>query len=89
MDIVKTFEIRNKLGIHARAAAKIVDVANRFQSEVTLEKDGYAVSGRSILDILTLYCPKGSTLTVRLKGADAADAMETFSALIEGKFGET
>jgi phosphocarrier protein len=89
MDIAKTFEIRNKLGIHARVAAKIVETANRFHADVVLEKDGYEVNGRSILDILTLYCPKGSSLTVRFKGVDAVDAMDTLSDLIEGKFGET
>jgi phosphocarrier protein len=88
MEISKTFEIRNKLGIHARAAAKIVEAANRYQADVILEKDGYEVNGRSILDILTLYCPKGSRLTVRFTGSDAAEAMETLSVLIDGKFGE-
>ncbi|MHB8828490.1 MAG: HPr family phosphocarrier protein [Syntrophales bacterium] len=88
MDIAKTFEIKNKLGIHARAAAKIVETANRFHADVVLEKDGYEVNGRSILDILTLYCPKGSRLTVRLTGVDAAEAMEAFSILVDGKFGE-
>ncbi|MCK9362233.1 MAG: HPr family phosphocarrier protein [Syntrophales bacterium] len=88
MNIAKTFEIKNKLGIHARAAAKIVETANRFNADVVLEKDGYEVNGRSILDILTLYCPKGSRLTVRLMGVDAAEAMEMLSILIDGKFGE-
>lgn len=88
MDIAKTFEIRNKLGIHARAAAKIVESANRFHADVVLEKDGYEVNGRSILDILTLYCPKGSRLTVRFSGVDAAEAMKTLEILIDGKFGE-
>lgn len=76
------------MGIHARVAAKIVETANHFHSEVLLEKDGYEVNGRSILDILTLYCPKGSRLTVRVTGRDAAEAMEKLSSLIEGKFGE-
>jgi len=76
------------LGIHARAAAKIVESANRFHADVVLEKDGYEVNGRSILDILTLYCPKGSRLTVRFSGVDAAEAMKTLEILIDGKFGE-
>jgi phosphocarrier protein len=88
MDTTKTFEIKNKLGIHARAAAKIVEIVNRFHTDVVLEKDGYEVNGRSILDILTLNCPKGSRLTLRLTGIDAAEAMEALSVLIEGKFGE-
>ncbi len=88
MDTTKSFEIRNKLGIHARAAAKIVETVNRFHTDVVLEKDGYEVNGRSILDILTLNCPKGSRLTLRLTGIDAAEAMKALSVLIEGKFGE-
>jgi phosphocarrier protein HPr len=89
MVITRTFEIANQLGIHARVAAKLVETANRFQSEVFLEKDGVEVNGRSILGILTLVCPYGSRLTVRTEGVDAAEAMEAFARLIENKFGET
>ena len=85
----RTFEITNQLGIHARVAAKLVETANRFQSEVFLEKDGVEVNGRSILGILTLFCPYGSRLTVRTEGVDAGEAMEAFVRLIEDKFGET
>ncbi len=85
----KTFEITNQLGIHARVAAKLVDTANRFQAEITLAKDGVEVNGRGILDILTLYCPQGSRLTICAEGADAGEAMEALTRLIEGKFGET
>lgn len=85
----RTFEITNQLGIHARVAAKLVDTANRFDSKITLSKDGVEVNGRGILDILTLYCPHGSRLTVCAEGADAGEAMEAFTRLIEGKFGET
>ena len=88
MVITRTFEITNQLGIHARVAAKLVETANRFQSEVFLEKDGVEVNGRSILGILTLFCPCGSRLTVRAEGVDAAEAMEAFVRLIEEKFGE-
>jgi phosphocarrier protein HPr len=85
---IRTFEITNRLGIHARVAAKIVETARRFQAGVFLEKDGVAVDGRSILGILTLYCPQGSRLTVRVEGADAAEAIAAFARLIEEKFGE-
>ena len=84
----KSFEITNRLGIHARVAAKLVETANRFQSEISLEKDGVSVNGRSILDILTLFCPQGSRLTVSAEGIDASEAMEAFTRLIEEKFGE-
>ncbi len=86
---IRTFEITNQLGIHARVAAKLVETANRFQSEVLLEKDGVEVNGRSILGILTLFCPYGSRLTVRTEGVDAREAMEAFVRLITAKFGET
>jgi len=86
---IRTFEITNQLGIHARVAAKLVETANRFQSEVFLEKDGVEVNGRSILEILTLFCPYGSRLTVRTEGIDAQEAMEAFVRLIAAKFGET
>jgi phosphocarrier protein HPr len=89
MVITRTFQITNQLGIHARVAAKLVETANRFQAEVFLEKDGAEVNGRSILGILTLFCPCGSRLTVRTEGVDAGDAMEAFVRLIEDKFGET
>lgn len=84
----RTFQIENRLGIHARVAAKLVATAQRFQAEIVLEKGGQEVNGRSILDILTLYCPQGSELTIRTEGADADVAMEAFARLIEDRFGE-
>jgi phosphocarrier protein len=86
---IRTFEITNKLGIHARVAAKLVETANRFQAETFLEKDGVEVNGRSILGILTLYCPQGSRLTIRIVGVDSGEAIAAFADLIEAKFGET
>jgi phosphocarrier protein len=85
---IRTFEITNQLGIHARVAAKMVETASRFQSEIFLEKDGVEVNARSILGILTLFCPYGSRLTVRVEGVDAREAMEAFVRLIADKFGE-
>jgi phosphocarrier protein HPr len=86
---IRTFEITNRLGIHARVAAKLVEMAHRFQAEIFLEKDGVEVNGRSILGILTLYCPQGSRLTIRAEGADAEEAIAAFARLVEEKFGET
>ena len=86
---IRTFEITNRLGIHARVAAKLVETANRFQAEIFLEKDGIAVNGRSILGILALFCPQGSRLTITAEGIDAKEAMAAFSGLITDKFGET
>lgn len=84
----KTYAITNKLGLHARAAAMLVQVSNRFKSRIFLERDGKQVNGKSILGILTLACPKGSMLTVRAEGVDADKALEEIGKLIENKFGE-
>jgi phosphocarrier protein HPr len=86
---IRTFEITNRLGIHARVAAKLVETAHRFKAEIFLEKDGFEVNGRSILGILTLFCPQGSRLTIRAEGIDAKETMEAFARLIAEKFGET
>ena len=85
---IQTFTIRNRLGIHARAAALLVKTANRFVSEVTLEKDGLEVNGKSIMGILMLAASKGSKITLKVNGKDAAQAIQVLGKLIEGKFGE-
>jgi phosphocarrier protein len=85
---VQTFTIRNRLGLHARAAALLVKTANRFASEVTLEKDGLEVNGKSIMGILMLAASKGSRITLRVEGKDSAEAIQTLSQLFEDKFGE-
>jgi len=88
MTVIKSFEIRNKLGIHARVAAKMVGVASRFKAKIFLEKDGQEVNAKSLLGILTLACPQYSFLTVRAEGDDAREAVDDFERLIEDKFGE-
>ncbi len=88
MELIKTFEIKNKLGPHARVAAKLVRVATKFKSRIYFEKDGQEVNGKSLLGILTLACPKGSHLIVRTEGIDAPEAMDALGRLIEDKFGE-
>jgi phosphocarrier protein HPr len=85
---VQTFTIRNRLGLHARAAALLVKTANRFASEVTLEKDGLEVNGKSIMGILMLAASKGSKITLKVNGKDSSQAIETLRKLIESKFGE-
>jgi phosphocarrier protein len=87
MDI-QTYTIRNRLGLHARAAALLVKTANRFASEVTLEKDGLEVNGKSIMGILMLAASKGSRITLKVEGKDSAQAIQTLGKLIENKFGE-
>ncbi|MBN2538948.1 MAG: HPr family phosphocarrier protein [Deltaproteobacteria bacterium] len=88
MKKIKTFTLMNKLGLHARAAAKIVNTSSKYDSRVFLEKDGKKINGKSILDILTLACPMGSLITVEADGVDADDAMRELEELVENKFGE-
>ncbi len=85
---VQTFTIKNKLGFHARAAALLVKTANQFISNVSLEKDGLEVNGKSIMGILMLAAAKGSKITLKAEGKDAEQAIETLGKLIENKFGE-
>ena len=83
-----TVTLKNKLGLHARAAAKIVNVSSGYSSEVSLEKNGRKVDGRSILGILTLACPMGSCITVDVDGLDADDVIRELVELVDNKFGE-
>ena len=84
----KTFTIKNELGLHARAAALLARESGRFKSKIFFERDGTEVNGKSLLEILTLACPKGSRITIRAEGEDARDAVESLGVLIEDKFGE-
>jgi len=88
MKVKKTFTIKNELGLHARAAGRMVEVANRYQSRIYLERDGRQVDGRSLLGILTLACPRGSKIVIRAEGEDAREALAAFGKLIEDRFGE-
>lgn len=80
--------IINKLGIHARPATKICEIASRFSSEIYLEKDGIVVSAKSILGILMLVAPKGTEITIRAEGIDEIEAVESIAKIIEEGFGE-
>ena len=85
----RTFVIVNTLGLHARAAAQLVQTANRYRSETHVEKDGMSVNGKSIMGVLTLAAAKGSQVTVACEGEDADAAMAALAKLIENGFGET
>ncbi len=76
------------MGLHARAAALMVKTANRFDSEVTIEKDGLEVNGKSIMGILMLAASKGSKITLKAEGKDSAEAVRALGELIEKNFGE-
>ena len=78
---VQTFTIRNRLGLHARAAALLVKTANRFISEITLEKDGLEVNGKSIMGILMLAASKGSRITLKVEGKHAEQMLRLMEAL--------
>lgn len=86
--IRKEFTIVNKLGLHARAAAKLVQTASTFQSEIMVEKEGVTVNGKSIMGILMLAAPKGSTIVLTADGTDKDIAISELSTLIEEGFGE-
>jgi len=78
----------NRLGLHARAAAKLVTLAKTFASRVTLEKDGSTVDGKSIMNILLLAAPVDSVLQLTVEGEDEAEAFTAITALIANRFGE-
>jgi 16S rRNA (cytidine1402-2'-O)-methyltransferase len=87
-ELIKKLKIRNNLGLHARAAGKIVELANQHESRLFLQKGGQEVDGSSILSILTLSCPKGTEIQARIVGKDSESFMEKLDELFEQKFGE-
>jgi phosphocarrier protein len=80
--------VSNKLGVHARPAAMFVKVANRFESEILVEKDGETVNGKSIMGLMMLAAGPGSKLTIEATGPDAKAAVAEIEALIKQKFNE-
>jgi phosphocarrier protein HPr len=80
--------IVNRLGLHARAAAKFVKLANRFGSSVKIEKDGISIDGKSILGILTLAAVQGSKIVLKISGRDEKSALKALVALIKNRFDE-
>lgn len=80
--------ICNKLGLHARAAAKFVATASGFESEIEIEKDGKRVNGKSIMGVMMLAASKGSNIKLFIDGEDADDAMIKIKQLIASRFGE-
>ena len=82
------YEIINALGLHARAAAQLVKIANRFPCEVWLECEGESVNGKSIMGVLMLAAAQGMKVVVKCSGAGAQDCLKEISVLIANKFGE-
>ena len=80
--------VRNRLGLHARAAARFVHAANSFRSRVTLSREGRTMDGKSILGILLLAASQGTPLTLGADGEDEGAAVDALAALVESGFGE-
>ncbi len=87
-EVERQFTIINELGMHARAATRFVQVANRYHADVDVEKDGQTVNGKSIMGVLMLVAAQGSVIKVRARGDDAEEAMAALAELITSKFGE-
>jgi phosphocarrier protein len=88
MELTRKLLINNELGLHARAAAKIVSLAGNYKSTLYLGRGDHEADGSSILSILTLACPKGTEVWVRAVGEDSEALIEALSRLFEQKFGE-
>jgi phosphotransferase system HPr (HPr) family protein len=86
--VEKEIVVKNKLGLHARAAVKFVNLANRYSSAVKVVKDETEIDGKSILGILTLAATQGTTIMIRVSGKDEEEAMKALVKLVNSKFGE-
>lgn len=86
--IRRELRIRNRLGLHARAAARFVHAASRFRSKITAGRDGRSMDGKSILGILLLAASQGSLIELSADGPDEREAVEALAALVESGFGE-
>ena len=88
MEVKKKLLIKNDLGLHARSAAMIVELAKKHNARIYFKKGDQVIEGDSILSLLTLACPKGTELEVRAVGEDAENLMTELSQLFEKGFGE-
>jgi phosphocarrier protein len=86
--LARTVAISNRLGLHARAAAKFVKVAAQFGADIVVANRGVEVSGRSIMGLMMLAASPGTSIEIRASGADAAEALRALVALVEGRFDE-
>ena len=86
--VEREVEIVNRAGMHARPAAEFVRLAGRYAAQITVEKDGLAVNGKSIMGVLMLAAEQGSRLRLAATGADAADAVNALAALVGRGFEE-
>ncbi len=86
--IRKEFTINNKLGMHARPAAMFVKLANSFEADIWVGQEDEQVNGKSIMGLMMLAAPGGSTISISAEGGDASDAMAALGGLVEGGFQE-
>lgn len=86
--ISQDIKIINKLGLHARAAAKLVSVASKYSCGLEIEKSGQRINGKSIMGVMMLAAGKGSTITLHLDGNDAEQCLKEISRLIKNRFDE-
>jgi len=86
--IRKQITIVNKLGLHARAAAKLVTCASQFQSQIRLSRESHKVNGKSIMGVMMLAASQGTTLSLEVDGEDEAQALAAVEELVSGRFGE-
>lgn len=83
-----TVMVRNRLGLHARAAARLVQLASAFQCSIVVARDGREVNAKSIMGVMMLAASQGSELTLRTDGNDETEALDAIRQLIENRFGE-
>jgi phosphocarrier protein HPr len=87
-DVTRTMRIRNRLGLHARAAVKFVQLAGKFKAEIKVRKDDIEVNGKSIMGLLTLVAALGMEINVSAEGPDAEQAITDLAALVDRGFDE-
>ena len=88
MSVRGTYQVKNKLGLHARAATKLVQLASKFPCEIVVSREGQAANAKSVMGVLLLCGSKGTTLEVEATGESAAEAVRQIGELIDGRFGE-
>jgi phosphocarrier protein HPr len=86
--LCKNLEIKNRLGLHARAAAQLVQTAAQFDAEISVGKDNQVVNGKSIIGLMMLAAAQGSCIEVTASGAQAAEALQAIERLVDAKFNE-
>ena len=84
----KEVKIQNELGLHARPAAKFVQLANKFSCKISVKKNRQTVNGKSVMEMMMLAAAKGTEITIEANGQDAAEAVGALEGLIKERFGE-